>query len=221
MSKRTADRFLQAEQYPERARRSRQPRNTDPYLHYIQQRVAQGCRSAQQLYGEIKTQGYRGSYASVYHLFQNLAPKQPGAPEAKSVPNQNIETEPKERRKRGRASPHAPVEVPPSRTVAWWLQGHFSSHAERKSQQSAFLKALYTLVPLLQEVAELAQEFRCLLKQRQVEPLNAWLKKAQESACTEIKRFAQGLYHVKTCLPCRTRSRWNGPTGRRRAKSIV
>ena len=101
VSKRTADRFLQAEQYPERARRSRQPRNTDPYLPYFQQRVGDGCRSAQQLYGEIKAQGYGGSYASVYHLFQSLAPMQPGAPEPKRVPNQNIGLEPHERRKRG------------------------------------------------------------------------------------------------------------------------
>lgn len=213
VSKRTADRFLQAEQYPERARRRRQPRNTDPYLPYIQQRVAQGCRSAQQLYGEIKGQGYTGSYASVYHLFQSLAPKPPGALEPKSVSKQKIGPEPRERRKRGRASPHVPVEVPPSRTVAWWLQGHLSSHAERRAQQDTFLKALYTLVPLLREAAELAQEFRRLLKQGQVEPLNEWLKKASASVCTEIKRFAQGLYQDLSAVQNAVTMQWsNGQT---------
>jgi transposase len=175
VSKRTVLRFLRAEKFPARARRRRQPRNTDPFLPYLQQQMEQGCHNAAQLYRDVKSQGYTGSYGCIYNALQRIAPKQTGHQKARSPADW-----------RG--------EVPSSTTVAWWLQGHFAtSKPEVTEEQKAFLNHLYTLAPVLKEAAELAQTFVCLVKKRQRADLEDWLKKARQSACREIQLFAQGL----------------------------
>ena len=60
----TVRRFVQAESFPERARR-RVPRGTDPVTDFLQRRWNEGCRNAVQLFGELKIQGFDGSYYMV------------------------------------------------------------------------------------------------------------------------------------------------------------
>jgi len=179
VSLRTVKRFLSTETYPERSRRRRQARNTDRYEAYLRQRLAQGCHTVAQLYREVKQQGYSGSYASLYKAVASLAPTIPLSPEGTSL--------------RQRTPSQPVVEVPSSRSVAWWLQGHLSLALPQKVAQQAFLEQLYVLAPVLKEAAELAQEFIGLVQDRSLARLNAWLTTACQSVCTEVKRFAQGL----------------------------
>ena len=200
VSKRTVQRFLQAQQFPERSRRRRQPRNTDRYAEYLRQRLTDGCHNVAQLYREIKEQGYRGSYASLFKVVQALALTpllgQEGAPQS-------------------RRSPARPaVEVPSSRRVAWWLHGHFCrSHPAVAEQQKAFVADLYTLAPILKEAAELAQGFILLVKNRSVQDLEAWLKQAIESSCPEVRLFAKGLSQDLAAVQNAVTMEWsNGQT---------
>jgi transposase len=194
VSKRTVLRFLRATQFPARARRRRQPRNTDPFLPYLQQRVEQGCHNAAQLYRDVKAQGYTGSYGCIYNALQRIAPKQIGLQKARSPAGS-----------RG--------EVPSSSTVAWWLQGHIhTAKPEVAEEQKAFLNHLYTLAPVLKEAAELAQEFARLVKKRQGSELDAWLEKARQSTCREIQVFAQGLRQDLAAVQNAVILEWsNGP----------
>ncbi|MGI5405069.1 hypothetical protein ACQEVG_37670 [Streptomyces sp. CA-135486] len=45
--------------------RDRRPRQLDPYRPYLQQRFADGCTNAAQLYREIHEHGYRGNHQAV------------------------------------------------------------------------------------------------------------------------------------------------------------
>jgi transposase len=179
VSLRTVKRFLSADAYPERSRRRRQPHNTDRYDAYLRQRLAEGCHNVAQLYREVQQQGYSGSYASLYKAVASLAPTAPLHP--------------------GRAShrdpsPSSPaVEVPSSRSIAWWLQGHLSPFSPERQTQQAFLEQLYGVAPVLKEAGELAQEFIGLVQDRSLVRLDAWLETASTSVCTEMRRFAQGL----------------------------
>jgi len=179
VSLRTVKRFLNADAYPERSRRRRQSRNTDRYDAYLRQRLAEGCHNVAQLYREVQQQGYSGSYASLYKAVASLTPTVPLHP--------------------GRASHRDPtpsppaVEVPSSRSVAWWLQGHLSPSSPEGATQQAFLEQLYALAPVLKEAGELAQEFIGLVQDRSLVRLDAWLDTASTSVCTEMRRFAQGL----------------------------
>jgi transposase len=179
VSLRTVKRFLSAPAYPERSRRRRQPRNTDRYDAYLRQRLAEGCRNVAQLYREVKPQGYAGSYANLYKAVASLAP---------TVPLDQADAS----RRLHTPAPPA-VEVPSSRSVAWWLQGHLSPTLPQKLAQQAFLQQLYVLAPVLKEAGELAQEFIGLVQDRSLVRLNAWLETACQTVCTEVRRFAQGL----------------------------
>jgi len=176
VSKRTVQRFLRAEQFPARSRRRSQPRNTAPYEAYLRQRVEAGCQNAAQLYREVKAQGYKGGYVCISAVVQGLRTKR-----TKKSPSQRA------------ASPPI-VKVLSSRTVAWWLQGHFhTAKSDIAEEQKAFIENLFEVAPILKEASELAQEFANIVKNRQAEKLDAWLEKASQSPCNEMKRFAQGL----------------------------
>jgi len=177
-SKRTVQRFLNAEAFPARARRRRPPCQVDRYEGYLRQRMEAGCHNATQLYREVKTQGYRGGYISVYYVVKRVKTTGANAPHPQKA----------------RSPSYAFPEVLSSRTVAWWLQGSFGkSKSESVQEYKAFLEQLFVLAPVLQEAAELAQEFANIVKKRHGKELDAWLEKASQSACTELKRFAQGL----------------------------
>ena len=176
VSKRTVQRFLRAEQFPARARRRRPPRNTAPYEAYLRQRVEAGCQNAAQLYREVKAQGYKGGYVCISAVVQGLRTKR-----MKKSPSQ-------------RSSSPPIMKILSSRTVAWWLQGHFhTTKSEVAQEQKVFLEHLFELAPVFNEASALAQEFANIVKNRQSMQLDAWLEKASQSSCSEMKRFAQGL----------------------------
>jgi transposase len=184
VSKRTVQRFLHAPSYPERARRSRQPCGTDPFAPYLRRRFEQGCRNAAQLHREVQAQGFAGCYTSVRNLVVGFAA-------ACSPEDQNGRTPPGPK---SRSWVHSQPPVPPSRSVAWWLQGHFrSSDSHSQAQQRAFLEHLYAVSPVLKEAAELAREFIQIVKERREPALDGWLTKAGQSACPELRLFARGL----------------------------
>ncbi len=169
LSMRTVQRFLQAEQFPARARR-RQSSQTDRYEAYVHQQIEAGCHNAAQLYREMQLQGYTGCYASVSALVHRL----------RALPKVPL--------------PFSKQQTPPSRRVAWWLQGHFhTTKSEIAEEQKAFLEHLFVLAPILKEASALAQEFANIVNKRHSKELDAWLEKASQSSCTEMKRFAQGL----------------------------
>lgn len=180
VSRRTVFRWLRTEQFPERARRRPQPRNTDRYEPYLRKRLAQGCCNATQLYREVKELGYTGGYVTVYKALQGLL-------DTRSDPATPI-------LKKARSYAAASLPIPSSRDVAWWLQGHFTtSKPEVATEQKTFLTHLFTLAPGLKEAAELAQELARILRKRQAKALDAWLEKAEQSACKELRLFAEGL----------------------------
>jgi transposase len=64
MHRSTVQRFLEAGSFPERAGRH-YARQTDCHTDYLQQRWAEGCRNAVQLFVELWARGFRGSYYAV------------------------------------------------------------------------------------------------------------------------------------------------------------
>ncbi len=85
-------------------------------------------------------------------------------------------------------------EIPPSRAVAWWLQGHLMiSKPEIAEQQKAFLESVFEQAPVLKEASDLAQGFVALVKGRSLNDFPQWLARAIKSDCSEMRSFAQGL----------------------------
>jgi Transposase and inactivated derivatives len=72
MSRSTVRNFVYAGAFPERANALRTKSLLDPYVPYLEQRWAQGCRNASQLWKELVAQGFTGGYKVVNHW---LAPR--------------------------------------------------------------------------------------------------------------------------------------------------
>ena len=76
LSRQGVYRYLKMKQPPERTR-IHQPRQPliDPYKDYLVKRWNEGCRNAQQVYREIKEQGYTGSDQPIVRFFAQFRNK--------------------------------------------------------------------------------------------------------------------------------------------------
>lgn len=64
---------------PKRARKLK-ARKIDPYIPYLERRIAEGVLNARKLYGEVLTQGYEGKESQVREFVHHRrVPKEPGA----------------------------------------------------------------------------------------------------------------------------------------------
>jgi DNA-binding CsgD family transcriptional regulator len=73
LTRTTVYKYVATEDFPERAPRSPSglPRSIlDPYMQYLRQRTEQRCANGQQLYREVRDQGYSGSYKTVVRWLQ-------------------------------------------------------------------------------------------------------------------------------------------------------
>jgi transposase len=78
MGRATVRKFVSAKVFPERAAQRRQASILDPYVPYLEQRWAEGCINASQLWREIKAKGYGGVRQQVARWAQHQ--RSEGAP---------------------------------------------------------------------------------------------------------------------------------------------
>jgi transposase len=174
-SLRTVRRYLRAPSFPERKPRTRPPGQLAPYRTYLEQRWREGCHNAAQLWRELREQGFRGSYASVYAWLAEWQAQLP----------------PEQRRCNGkRPQPDAISPVPTPGAVVWWLLGR---REKLSAEQVAYLERLTSLRPSLALAQELVQEFFALTGQRDVAALQPWRERVAASGVGELQRFSAGL----------------------------
>ena len=84
--RRTVLRYLQASTFPERQPRQRRgPTLLDPFKSYLLARWQSGCHHAKQLFGEIKSQGFRGQYSIVAEYTSRLRTAQERVSKRRSI----------------------------------------------------------------------------------------------------------------------------------------
>jgi len=176
----TVCRYWQHPTFPERkARRGRGCSVLSPYKDYLVQRWNDGCLNARRLFREIQAQGYRGSSNTVAQYTRRLR-QAPGLAPRHRTPRQ--------------ARPEVAEPKNPALTVrgATWLILKREEHREEDDQQQ--IAKLQGQHDELAKAIDLAQDFAELLRQRQPERLDAWLKRAAQSALKAFERFASGLH---------------------------
>ena len=175
MSRKAVERFAHAEQFPERATPRRGSIAIDPFMPLLRQRVEEGHDNVRRLWQEIQTLGFTGSHDMVRLQVRRL------------------------RRACGRRGARGPqpafrpprVIRPSARRIAWLALGHVPTPS---SDDQSLLKEIYRRWPQLQETAELAREFGRILKEHDIDALEAWTQLAEEpSTLEEIRRFARTL----------------------------
>ena len=175
--------YLQMKQPPERTRIHRAGGSQlEPYKDYLIRRWNEGCRSAQQMYREIKAQGYTGSDSAVSRF---IAPWRALKGEARSF--KSVEPKPETMITPDEGKKKRP---PTALQVAHWVTFR---EEQRLDWQKQFLSRLCQADQEVQETYELIQLFTTMLRERQGERLDEWLKQVEEQGVAELQSFAQGL----------------------------
>jgi transposase len=175
--------YLQMKQPPERTRIHRAGGSQlEPYKDYLIRRWNEGCRSAQQMYREIKAQGYTGSDSAVSRFIAPWRALKGAARSFKSVePKPETMITPDEGKKK---------RPPTALQVAHWVT---FKEEQRLDWQKEFLSRLCQADQEVQGTYELIQLFTTMLRERQGERLDEWLKQVEEQGVAELQSFAQGL----------------------------
>lgn len=175
--------YLRMQHPPERTRiePGRQPL-TDAYKDHLIRRWNQGCRNAQLLYREIKAAGYTGSDTAVSRF---IAPLRATYGKARSF--KSVEPTPQTRVKLEAVKKQRP---PTTLQVAHWI---IFKEEQRLDWQKAYLARLGLADQEIAHMYELIQGFTTMLRERQGEQFDEWLKVVKEQGVPELQSFAQGL----------------------------
>lgn len=168
ISRRTVERFLATEAFPEKKRRRKEKTKLDSYRPYLFERWQAGDQNATHLYQQITKRGYQGSYASVSASIRCLR---------KGVSLAEIPLP-------------APVrQLSPKQVHFLFLRNPTDLKLEERSDLEEILSRSADLASLYQ----LVQHFREMLHTRRDDQLNEWIEQALKSPCREIQTFALGL----------------------------
>jgi Transposase and inactivated derivatives len=179
VSRRTVYYYLKMTEPPARTRINRQDKSRiSPYKDYLVKRWNDGVRNAQQVYRELKEQGYTGSDQPIVRFFTQFRKKK----DAQKFKQVDPETA-------------TPIQSPPKRPptasqVAHWIT---FKEEQRLDWQQKYLIQLCEADPDIAQAYELIQDFTTMLRERQGERLDTWLEKVETQGIAELRSFAQGL----------------------------
>lgn len=195
MGRRTVSRYVNADEFPERAARTGPPNPLIPYVPYLQRRWAEGCFNARQLWRELGPQNYTGGYMRVWRwTTQQLRP----------VPAEAVSPLPE---------PVVSAPSPPAisaQHAAWLL---VKPPDKLKADEPSLVQRLTDVCPAAKVAHDLAQQFGTMIRERNVEPLDAWLASAKSAGIAELRSFALGLERDVSAVRAALTLPWsNGPT---------
>ena len=193
ISERTVNRWLAAGRFPERKRRAEARSLLATHRPYLDQRWAEGCHTVARLCRELRDRGYTGSSPPVYGY---AACVRTGIPPPEINPPAVAAPPP--------AQPLSP------REVAWLLLRAADKLAAPERQ---YLEAVRRADPALATAVDLARDFAALVRGRQPDRLDDWLRTASTSGIAELQGLAAGLERDKGAVAAALAERWsNGQT---------
>ncbi len=206
MSRSTVRNFVYAGAFPERATTLRTKSVLDPYVPYLERRLAQRCRNANQLWKELVAQGFTGGYKLVNHW---LAPRREKPGRKHSLREKDVlglvqeEEAGTTSQWRGPVPDGAsvePVALEAPRHLVWLLLRDPSSLESREQRTLDLIRQQ----PLVEILYGLAQSYTKLVRERDVEAFDPWLERCMRCGLPDLESFAQGLQKdyeaVKTSL---------------------
>lgn len=163
-------------------RHKRRYRGFDRYADYVTERCNQGERNGLQLWRELQTRGYKGSWRTVYRLLATLW----GSPSPI-----------RGKAERAQAVPEAPLQDFSAKDAVWLFVRGRSDLDETEKQDLAVMRQAS---PMINMVYELVQEFMNMLRHRKGEGLDDWLRSARDSHIRELQRFVRSIERDKAAV---------------------
>ncbi len=176
LSRQTVRRYAQAPVFPEMKRRAGRTTLLDPYEDRLLQRWNEGCRNGQQLYRELKADGYSGGRTSVTRYVTGLRHRC-GLPARSHATGGTAVTRPAAHRVS-------------ARWVVWLVLRH---PADRTTEHRAYLSRLCRSDASTELVVSACQRFAAILRERRGADLDAWSKEAEESGSGELQSFVRSI----------------------------
>ena len=170
ISIRTLRRWSMMSTLPERKRTSGRPSILDPYKLYIEKRWREGCEKPRTLWREVTDQGFSGSSILVSNYLIYLRNRTSESHTAAPTPTLQKRYLPRE-----------------AAVLFTCPEGKLGEVGKAR------LKKLLEACPDARHCYDLAQQFTEMLRQKDPQPFEAWLKEALASSVTELRRFANGI----------------------------
>jgi transposase len=181
MHRRLVRQYLRAGVLP-RAHPSGRKRQLDPYANYLSQRWQEGCHNAAQLWRELRERGFTGSDTRVRQWM-----RQYHRPDRKGIA----------------VSSTIPQHIPSPRQITWIVLNG-PRPADEKTR--AWVQEFRQRVPEMEQAAQLANEFRVLLRDKRSDQLSDWLARAAQSP---LASFAAGLRRDLAAVQAACSSPWS------------
>jgi transposase len=189
MSRGAVRRYVHTDSFPEHRRHPPQKSMLDPFKPYLVKRWKEGCRTAMQLWREIKKQGYPGAPGRVLQWArehrENPAPTTPG----RYVSSMQQKTSKNSTQKTTRSLS--------SRRLAWMMVGDFEDLSSTERQ------ALERAIEVCREAAviyPLVQKFANMVRCREAEDLKGWLEESLSCGVVGFETFAMGLRREQSAV---------------------
>ena len=199
MSRRIVLRYLSSDGFPERAPgsggRAFGKSKLAPYRGYLRERWNAGEHSGSPLFAEIKERGYTGSESLLRRLLGEWRTELPPKRRQGQPRKPRLSSQPRKRRLSSRGAAFLMILSPSKLT---------------KVQQQQIEQI--TLTEELRTVYLLSQEFVTLLRERQAEALDSWLKRAKESRVTELGSFVNGIRRDSAAVRAACSLPWSNGT---------
>jgi len=172
---RTVQRWLTSDDYPETQYHTRRHRSRfDAYAAYVKQRWDGGCHNIQQIWREIKAQGYPHSdRARRSHLEPLRGKRKAEFPQASSLDRFSAKG-------------------------ATWLFIRPIKDLDEKEQQE--LETIRQTSKTAETIYQLAQAFLQIVRQRQGEHLDSWMSTVRAHHIRELNSFVSGLERDKAAV---------------------
>ena len=182
---RTVQRWLTQGEYVETNYHHRHRSRFDAYEAYVMRRWDEGCHNIQQLWREIKAQGYPHSDQALRKHLESLRGKeQADFPEASCLDHFS------------------------AKKAMWLFIRRFKDLEEEEREELATIRQASETAETLYQ---LVQQFLQMVRKLEGERLDAWLTAVAESQIAALQRFANGLERDKAAvLMGLTRSHNNG-----------
>jgi transposase len=195
MDVKTVRKFARAEQFPERAQRAAKPTSIDPFVDYLRQRWAAGCRNACALWREIQQRGYSLGVSAVRRLVATWR-----------------QGDGRGRWKRDAPPGPTPLrEVKPlsPRTAKWILLREVD---DLDAEEIILREKLLEVCPGAPHALPIVSRFQAIVRERNVENLTAWIEEAKGCGIADLVGFANGLERDRSAVEAALRYEWsNGP----------
>ncbi len=187
---------------PPRAKQRARKSILDAYLPYLLARRQEGCTNGMQLWREICEQGYGGTYGQVARWMRQQ--------DAQNTKTNTTLSEDTASSVFAVPSPSASVvDLPSHKSLAWLLM----AEDEKVQALDALLLHSIRQHPVLEQIYQLAQQFKSMLNNLQPSALDPWLAACANSQIADLQTFAVGLSQDYAAVRAALETKWsNGQT---------